>query len=302
MSLADLDQNLSSRTCLGCASKTILGQMKPPRSGFHPEALSHRRGTVYGRTTAGPALVLFLIMALASSCAVGPLSRSHPSLPEKLKAFKNIALISPRVDVFYLETGGLPEKRDEWSEQARNNVLAAVQSELKSRTNLAIQPVSRNPANEETPSSLDSTYSLFEVVNQSVLLHTYHPRPEYRFEDKIKNFDYSLGAEVKEIIPGESDSLLLVTGKDHIWSEGRKALQALGVILGIGAGVATGVVVIPQLGGGTDLQAALVDSRSGDLLWYHAVGGGAGHDLRDPQSAAGLVKNLFNEFPASTNR
>ena len=245
------------------------------------------------------AFVLFSILALASSCALGPLSRANPSLPEKLKGFNNVVLILPRIDVFYLETGGLPEKRDDWSEQARNNVLAAVQSELRSRTNLAIQPVSRGPANEETPSSLDSTYALFEVVNQSILLHTYHPRPEYRFEDKIKNFDYSLGAEVKEMISTESDSLLLVTGKDHIWSEGRKALQALGVLLGIGAGVATGTVIIPQLGGGTDLQATLVDGRSGDLLWYHAVGGAGGYDLRDPQSAAGLVKNLFNEFPAS---
>ena len=69
-------------------------------------------------------------------------------------------------------------------------------------------------------------------------------------------------------------------------------------MLGIGAGVATGMVIIPQLGGGTDLQAALVDGRSGDLLWYHAVGGGAGHDLRDPESAASLVKNLFSEFPS----
>ncbi len=268
-----------------CTSEKILRQMKLPAGCFHANAVS--------------ALVLFSIVALASSCALVPLSRAHPSLPEKLKRFKSVALISPRIDVFYLETGGLPEKRDEWSEQAQKNVSAAVQSELKARTNLAIQPVSRNPANEETPSSLDSTFALFEVVNQSILLHTYHPRPEYRFEDKIKNFDYSLGAEIKEMTPGESDALLLVTGKDHIWSEGRKALQALGVLLGIGAGVATGVVVIPQLGGGTDLQAALVDSRTGDLLWYQAVGGGAGYDLRDPVSAAGLVKNLFKEFPSS---
>ena len=58
--------------------------------------------------------------------------------------------------------------------------------------------------------------------------------------------------------------VLFVDAEDHIWTGGRKALQGLGVILGIGAAVATGAVIIPQLGGGISVKAALVDSASGE--------------------------------------
>jgi len=298
MAFVNNGRKIASQTGVGDLLESIYGRTLLGALDHDPNVYPWRASLVKNSTMALRAVFLFSIVVLASGCAVGPLSRAHPSLTDKLKGFRNVAIISPRVDIFYLETGGLPEKRDDWSEQARKNILVAVQSELQSKTKLAIQPSSRSPVDPEAQTIIDRTYGLFEAVSQSVLLHTYHPRPEYRFEDKIENFDYSLGDGVKPLTFGESDSLLLVTGKDHIWSDGRKALQALGVVLGIGAGVATGMVIIPQLGGGTDLQAALVDGRSGDLLWYHAVGGGAGHDLRDPESAASLVKNLFSEFPS----
>lgn len=101
---------------------------------------------------------------------------------------------------------------------------------------------------------------------------------------------------MRELKVGEDDVLLLATGVDHVWSEGRRALQALGVILGIGAGVATGVVVIPMLGGGTELHLALVDANTGSILWYNRAGRQAGYDLRDAASAMSLVKELFQGF------
>jgi hypothetical protein len=74
------------------------------------------------------------------------------------------------------------------------------------------------------------------------------------------------------------------------------------VILGIGAGVATGVVVIPIMGGGTGASAALVDSHTGDILWINAVASRAGKDLRDPGSAREMVSELFKDFPMSYGR
>lgn len=99
-----------------------------------------------------------------------------------------------------------------------------------------------------------------------------------------------------------ADALLFLDAQDHVWTAGRQALQALGIILGIGAGVATGIVAIPQMSGGTAVRAALVDSGTGDILWINAVGSGAGKDLRDPGSAREMVSELFKDFPMSYGR
>jgi hypothetical protein len=113
----------------------------------------------------------------------------------------------------------------------------------------------------------------------------------------MTNFDYSLGKEVKGLAKEGVEILFLVSGTDHVWTGGRQALQAIAVIIGIGAGVATGVMVLPALGGGTAINVALVDARSGEILWYNVKQSGGGVDLRDPKSAADLVKDLLEDFP-----
>jgi len=94
-----------------------------------------------------------------------------------------------------------------------------------------------------------------------------------------------------------TEALLLLNAEDHVWTAGRQALQALGILLGIGAGVATGVPIIPTMSGGTGARVALIDIAAGDILWMNAVGSGAGTDLRDPTSASAMVGQLFKNFP-----
>ena len=149
-----------------------------------------------------------------------------------------------------------------------------------------------------------------------ILLHTY-PNTNVRghfFEEKVQNFDYSLGTEVGGLVKG-ADALLFLDAQDHVWTAGRQALQALGVILSVGAGIATGVrnpalaaritaliIPVPVMSGGTVVRAALVDSRTGDILWINAMGSGAGTDLRDPASARAMVSELFKDFSVSYDR
>jgi hypothetical protein len=165
--------------------------------------------------------------------------------------------------------------------------------------NVAVKVVSEESLAEEKM-RLEETRALYSAVSAMVMLHTYpNPNfPNHLFEEKQKNFDYSLGIEVSDL-SREAEALLFLDAEDHIWTGGRKALQALGVILGLGAGVATGVVVIPRLGGGTGLRAALIDSHTGDILWINAVSAGAGTDLRDTASAKEMVSQLFKDFPVT---
>lgn len=58
------------------------------------------------------------------------------------------------------------------------------------------------------------------------------------------------------------EALLFLDAEDHVWTAGRQALQALGVILGVEAGVATGMVVIPQLNGPTATFLSLRSDES----------------------------------------
>jgi hypothetical protein len=250
-------------------------------------------------TVAMKILVHLLLGVVLSGCALAPPYRVHPDLQEKAKLTRALAVMPPKVEVFQLGPGGVREKMDGWSSQAKQNILVAIESELKTRAGLRVTTLAEGSLSEEAKSNVEDTHKLFDAVNSSIVLHTYNPPapPEYQFEEKIKHFDYSLGKEVQRLRLDEADVLLLAMGVDHIWTEGRKALQAFGVLLGIGAGVATGVVVIPVLGGGTEIAVALLDAHSGSILWYNRAESGAGYDLRDPASASNLVKEVFKEFP-----
>jgi hypothetical protein len=206
--------------------------------------------------------------------------------------------LPPKVEVYQIDTGGVREKMSDWTMQAQKNVVAAVEEELKGRSRFLIRSLSADSFLEEGKSNLEETYQLFDTVNISIVMHTYPPPAGvFPFEEKIKNFDYSLGQEVGRLTQEKADALIVLNGVDHVWTAGRQALQALGVILGIGAGVATGVYVIPVLGGGTELSVALVDPQNGSILWYNRKGAGGGYDLRNQESVANLVKDLFKDFP-----
>ena len=199
-------------------------------------------------------------------------------------------LLPPVAHVESLSAGGVHEEQEEWSKQAETNVITALQGQLKRRPGLQLEYLSPDSLPPETKANLAETQALFDAVNISILLHTYGPDP-IRFPDKVDNFDYSLGKEVNQLA-GQADALLIVRAEDHISTEGRKALQAANVILG----ALVGVVIVPA-GGTTMASVALVDARSGSLLWYNWVGSSGGYDLREAASTSSLIKDLLADFP-----
>lgn len=239
---------------------------------------------------------------LLSGCVAAVSYRTNPGFQEEAKRIHTIAVLPSEVKVYQIDAGGVREEIAEWSAQARTNLVTALENTLPGKMQVSLKPVSEESLTEDK-SLLEDTRALYAAVSAMILFHTYpNPNfPSYFFEEKLKNFDYSLGTEVGSLADG-AEALLLLDAEDHVWTAGRQALQTLGVILGIGAGVATGVVVIPRMGGGTGLSAALVDSRTGDILWINAVGSGAGTDLRDPASAGQMVDQLFKDFPFTDER
>lgn len=236
-------------------------------------------------------LTMMFACLLVSACATtAPQFRSHPRLNEKLGQTRTITVIPLNIDVYQLSAGGVKEKIDEWCFQARRNVLTAVEEELKLIPLLNLKSFSEAIMSEDQKSNLEQTSALFDAINSSIIFHTYGP-PEQLFPEKIQNFDYSLGPEVREFSE-QTDALLFVRAVDNISTAGRKALQAGSVLLG----ALVGVAVSPNVGI-TLVSIAVVDAQSGDILWYNYHGSGGDHDLRNPTNTTILVKEILSSFP-----
>jgi hypothetical protein len=94
------------------------------------------------------------VSLLLAGCVVVPPHRSHPSLEARAKGIKTVAILPPRVDVFQIDAGGVREKIDEWSTQAKKNIEDAVRAELQKRIGFFITPRSQESLPEEMNSNL----------------------------------------------------------------------------------------------------------------------------------------------------
>jgi hypothetical protein len=236
--------------------------------------------------------IISLILAglLISACATAPRYRAHPQLNSKIEKVKTITVIPLKVDVYQVTAGGVKEKMDEWCTQAKRNVLTAIEDELKLRPLLNIKSFPEILMSEDRKINLEQTGALFEAVNSSIIIHTYG-QPVHRFPEKIQNFDYTLGPEVRQL-SGQTDALLFVRGVDNIATAGRKAVQAGSVILG----ALVGVQVTPNMGI-TAVNLALVDANTGEVLWFNFHASSGDHDLRNPVDTTALVIDILKDFP-----
>lgn len=233
---------------------------------------------------------LILACLLISACATAPRYRAHPQINSKIENVKTITVIPLKVDVYQITAGGVKEKMDEWCMQAQRNVLTAIEDDLKLRPLLNIKSFPETLMSEDRKINLEQTGALFEAVNSSIIIHTYG-QPVHRFPEKIQNFDYTLGPEVRQL-SNQTDALLLVRGVDNIATAGRKAVQAGGVILG----ALVGVNVTPNLGV-TAVNLALVDANTGEVLWFNYHASAGDHDLRNPIDTTAMVMDILKDFP-----
>jgi hypothetical protein len=281
-------------------------------------------------------LALAAMAYLLSGCALPPLpsyslielERANSRLQEQAQQIRTVAILPSEVKVYQIDAGEIREEIAEWSAQARNNVVTALENELRAKMKTVVKVVSEESLAEKK-TRLEETRALYDAVLAMILLHTNPDFPRHFFEEKLKNFDYSLGTEVGSLANG-ADALLFFYAQDHIWPARHQVLQALGAVLAV---IVVAPIYIATLGmiplntwlskryelikpstrresptflesmnGGTGVRAALVDSGTGDILWINAVGSGAGKDLRDPASASAMVSELFKDFPMSYDR
>jgi hypothetical protein len=232
-----------------------------------------------------------VLLAPLAGCAVA--YRAHPEFEQRARQIKSVALLPPDVKVYELSAGGVQEEMDPWSETARNNLQASLGKRAGEAGDFVLKefdPAGSPSANQE----FEDARPLFEAVTLSTLLHAYGEQTGTTFDTKKERFEYSLGPLHALADAAGTDALLFVYARDNISSGGRVALRVLGFLM-VPFTLRLGSVLIPDPGY-TYMVTALVDCKTGDVLWFDQRGSSGGVDLRDPGSADGMVAELLEEF------
>jgi len=223
-----------------------------------------------------------LLLALAlPACAP---KNVHPEIRERARAIRTIGIVRPDVSVYALSAGGQLELVSEWSEEGRNNLLAAVVRQLAHRSTKleVVQP------DEGTAALLDEVRPLAAAIGATVSGQSYLDAPPF---DRHGRFVHSVGSLAGEPERNGVEALLVITAYDEISSYGRRALIAVGKITGLLFGD-------PPRKGSTAITMMLLD-RDGAVLWYAELREPGTFDLRSSGSAEQAVVKVLASFPGA---
>ncbi len=198
-----------------------------------------------------------------------------------------VIVMRPDIAVDVLTAGGLLERREDWTNTARDNVLASLQAQQAKRGGSTQVAITRDSAGGDDATVIELN-KLHEVVGQSVMLHKFSPLGSLPTKKDV--FDWTLGELAARY--GEQsgyDYALFLYARDSFSSSGRAALQVVGAL-----GCIVGVCVIPP-GGTQQAFASLVELKTGKLVWFNHVLSSTG-DIRTPAGADALVSKLLDSM------
>lgn len=193
-----------------------------------------------------------------------------------------IIVFRPDVEVGSMGVGGVQEPNAEWTQTARTQLASKLEAHQKASGNA----VTFLADQEGDKARLVADYqSLFRAVAGAVVDHKMNPLA--KLPTKKDKFDWTLGAgaaQLQTVAPG--DYALFLYTKDAYGTAGRKVAQLLmGGLFGayMPAGIHTS-------------YAALVDLKTGDLVWFN-VDPGSGGDPRTDEGATKRIRQLLETFP-----
>lgn len=232
------------------------------------------------RLTAVVAMAMLLLSACTSTKQFADVSFKPP------QGDYSLIVMRPYVSVGLLTAGGAVEPREDWTEQARKNLMAALaeqQGQRGGRTTVA-ETMADAGADAAQVARLEQ---LHRAVGQSIQIHKYAGAA---LPTKADRFDWTLGEEAVAFGRATGhDYALFLSAEDSFSSSGRVALRALGF-----AGCLVGACIIVP--GKTRLAfASLVDLRTGKVVWYNVLSSSVG-DMRSPEGAASTVETLLAEM------
>lgn len=190
-----------------------------------------------------------------------------------------VLVVEPDIELTELLGSGVQQPRADWTEAARSHIDHALSEALAAKQ--ARLTHYRESQDVDIAARQRQSILLHQAVGMSILLHRHFG---VRLPSKGEHFDWSLGPSVRTLDP-EARYALFIFMRDSYATDGRKALMALGML--IGAGVSLG----QQIG-----FASLVDLNDGRVVWFNLLNSQTG-DLRDATSAAEAVAKLLDGVP-----
>ncbi|MEO7390466.1 MAG: hypothetical protein ABIV24_13440 [Sphingomonas sp.] len=193
-----------------------------------------------------------------------------------------VLVFRPDVQVGSQSAGGVVSSRADWTGDARRLLGEAL---VAARPGGASDIVFMPELEGDDALLLAEYRGLFRAVAETVLQHRLFKGN--RLPTKKTGFEYTLGTGVAKLgALGAGDYGLFIFTDDAFGSTGRKLLQIF----------AAGVAGVGVTSGRHVGYAALVDLRTGDLLWINAdyqMGG----DVRNAEGAAKRVSQLLEDLP-----
>jgi len=207
-----------------------------------------------------------------------------------------LLVLRPDVTVGSLTTGGMVEPRADWTEQARQSIIAAIHAQQAARGGKVTILARRNELPGVSAEEVAEVERLFYAVGQSIVLHKY--LGEYLPTKRRRGLDWTLGEDAVRL--GQKtgyDYALFLHAEDQVASTGRVMLGVLGA-----AGCLVGFCY-PNVGGATQLDyAGLVDLKTGEVVWFNVVQASSEipglkfAELRTPKGAAQMVDRLLGRM------
>lgn len=223
--------------------------------------------------------LLLMLLALSGCASTRTEHGAGLSGESRLAAGKHVLLVEPDIELYELLASGVTEPRADWTQTARSNVAVAMRAALARRG--ATVSEYEAPTDPQQAAAERQIILLHEAVGGSILVHRYLGVP---LPSKGKDFDWTLGPGAARL-GREGEFGLFIYLRDSYATAGRKAMMAVGLLLGVGVSLGQ------QVG-----FASLVDLRSGQIVWFNVLQSGSG-DLRNPEDASRAVTLLLDEAP-----
>ena len=212
-----------------------------------------------------------------------------------------LLVMRPDISVGSVTTGGMVEPRADWTETARNLVIASIKRQQAGRGGDVLVMDRRDSLKSISAEEVAELERLHNAVGNSIAVHRYlgQTLPTKRG----KGLDWTLGEDAVELGRKTGfDYALFMHAEDSFASTGRVALQVLGI-----AGCVVGFCA-PNIGGGGQFAyASLVDLRTGEVVWFNVVdassqvAGISFGDIRTEKGAALLVDRLLGRMKPGKN-
>jgi len=201
-----------------------------------------------------PILPALVLAVTAGGCATA--FKTSPTYPQAIKEIRTIAVMPPDVDVYKVTAGGVVEKVDEWSAEAKGYIREALKTHLSQRHDFEIKFIEEDWLKANHKTLWQANRELYYAVSLSALYHAYDGVAQ--FPTKRKSFEYTLGKEVKELADAAgADALFFIYGLDHEDTAGRTAIKIFAALL------TNTIIYSPSM-----MTMGLVNAKNGDLEWF----------------------------------